>query len=108
MSGILRARGVNTVRPHTITTVILAAFVSGLVAPAWADEAVQVTIRGAMDADSGVYTHLESGTSVQLDFGSVNPLFGSPRVGEQILARDGSGYYLVATLEVTVGRHTFP
>jgi len=62
-----------------------------------------VKISGGTDPDSGIVTDLiVLGGQRSLDFGTVNPLFGQPRTGERIPMRDGSGYYLVATLEVTV------
>jgi len=73
--------------------------------PARAQEAIDLEIRGAVDPDSGRVTRVDTSSgAVGLDFGEVNLFWGQPRIGERIPARDGSGTYLVATLEVEVER----
>jgi hypothetical protein len=61
---------------------------------------LEMDIRGAVDPDSGART---TAVDSAVDFGNVSPVFGSSE-GELIAARDGSGTYLVATLEVEVRR----
>jgi hypothetical protein len=86
--------------------VLLAAAVAS---PANAQGTLQLEIRGAVDRDSGHATQVSSlGGAVDIDFGVVDLLFGEARTGEVVAARDGSGHYLVATLELEVTRDHGP
>ncbi|MBW2255138.1 MAG: hypothetical protein JRI25_11130 [Deltaproteobacteria bacterium] len=77
--------------------------------PARAQSATEVLIRGVADLDSGHSTVVAgAGPTLDLDFGDVNPLWGQPRTGERVPARDGSGIYLVGTLEVALNRTPSP